>query len=83
MTHQCNKCDKTFKTKRGLDKHIKTCDAIKEDIGSEEVVETIKLKADSEYISKKMKKLKDAMSSTMDAEARHKLQLEIKRLSDI
>lgn len=79
---KCNVCDREFKSNSGLKIHSKSCKAVEEpkiveEVVEDEVVSKVEL---SDNIVRRVKKLKDLYSSTWDAEARYKIQLEIKEL---
>lgn len=78
--YQCDNCRREFKGKSGLTNHSKSCkptEEITEEVVSDEVGNSQEV---SDNIARKLEKLKDARSSTWDAQARHKIDMQIKEL---
>jgi uncharacterized C2H2 Zn-finger protein len=67
---ECKDCGKEFKTERGLKLHVNKCTAPKKE-------ETKEL---SDSVKRKIDKLIDAKNSCLDAEHKHKIEMEIKEL---
>ena len=80
--YKCEQCGKEYKSTRGLVNHRKECEPIEEQPAIEEVAsnEVDKGQELSDNIRRKLDKLKDARSSTWDAQARYEIDLQIKEL---
>jgi hypothetical protein len=68
--YKCSKCSGEFKSNAGLAKHEKSCSVVKEEVVL------------SDNVKRMIEKLKDAAKSCQDAEHRHKLEQEWKRLEN-
>jgi len=69
--YTCIECERVFRSKGGLTTHKKTHEVALE----VEVVESILEVSESD--ERRIRKLRDAYKSTFDAEARHRIDLEI------
>jgi hypothetical protein len=78
----CEYCEKEFKSKAGLSRHMSSCKAtdVNEDKKEDAEDEVFTEIEQNDKTKRRIAKLKDAWKSTPDAEARHNIENQIKEI---